>query len=479
MNSITVTLAKLIVALAIAAGAWWLAAEQGWIPGRPDSPRAENFKHAIDQHLSLQAGPNSRACASLKLRRPRNGMGPPGVRFDWTPASFVIAVDERREPQPQLARQIALLAAQGFFDAIPLEDGAIEYAMTWKGFAASPRQRCFEFAGKAYNAEVLSFKRKDAARDVELYEVIARPTLGGVAPWAQTPEFREAFGASTLRYILEPEPVAYELARVEGGFEVLMARGRPVRQRSAMDPLLASRLAGEITAERLRGAIDTWLSGRGAQRARVCLQLPSANAADETTMHRARRTRAPQDEPISYTFYNLLERRGRAADRVLSGYQSLRTLESLGLATAELFPAEAFKGRAAAGGVRFTLSPEFAERLVAGRRGCVPVGTLSVAEVLRFDPISASNPRPQFHARVALKAYDAQAEALITAYPHLARLQAVGGALRGMVRYEDRGVEVRSAQLMLPAYQPDLSGVALPTVEGPAPVQIAPPAQKP
>jgi len=479
MNSITVALAKLIVALAIAAGAWWIAAEQGWIPGRPDSPRAENFKRAIDQQLALQGGSRSRACAPLRVRRPANGMGPPGVRFDWTPAGFVIAVDARREPQPNLAPQIALLAAQGFFDSKPLADGAIEYALTWKGFAASPRQGCFEFAGNSYDTEVLSFKAKGVARDVELYEVIARPALRGIAAWAQTPEFRAAFGANTLRRILEPEPVAYELARVEGGFEVLTARGRPVRRRGAMDPLLASRLAGDLTAERLRGAIDGWLSGRGAQRARVCLQLPRANAADETNIRRARRARTTQDEPITYTFYNLLARQGRAADRVLAGYQSLRTLETLGYAKSELFPAEEFKGRAAAGAVRFTLSAEFAARLVAGGRACVPVGTVSVEEVLRFDPISASNPRPQFHARVALTAYDAEADALIKAYPHLARLQAVGGALRGKVRYEDRGIEVRSAQLMLPHYQPDLSGVSLPTVDADAPVQIAPPAQKP
>ncbi|MDH3287523.1 MAG: hypothetical protein OEP48_07345 [Betaproteobacteria bacterium] len=478
MNSITVALAKLIVALAIATGAWWFAAGQGWIPGRLDSPRAENFKRAIDQHLELEAGPTSRACARLRLRQPADGMGPPGVRFDWTPAGFAITVDERREPQPQLARQIALLAAQGFFDAKPLEDGAIDYALTWKGFAASPRQGCFEIAGRDYDAEVLSFKRKEKAGDVTLYEVIARPTLGGVAAWAQTPEFREAFGEQTLRRTLEPEPVAFELARIEGGFDVLMMRGRP-RQRGAMDPLLASRLAGEFTAERLRGAINTWLSGRGAQSARVCLQLPRANEADETTIRRARRTRAAQDEQITYTFYNLLTRRGRAEERVLTGYQSLRTLESLGLAKSELLAAEEFKGSPAAGAVRFTLSPEFAERIVADGRSCVPVGTVQLDDLLRFDPISASNPMPQFNARVALKAYDAQAEALIKAYPHLARLQAVGGALRGLVYYRDRSIEVRSAQLMLPHYQPDLSGVVPPTVDGPAAVQIGPPAQKP
>jgi hypothetical protein len=478
MNSITVALAKLIVALALATGAWWLAAGQGWIPGQLDSPRAENFKRAIDQHLELMAGPASRACARLRVRPPADGMGPTGIRFDWTPAGFVITVDERREPQPQLPRQIALLAAQGFFEAKPLEDGAIEYALTWKGFAASPRQGCFEIAGRDYDAEVLSFKRKEKAGDVTVYEVIARPRLGGVASWAQTPEFREAFGEHMLRRTFEPEPVAFELARVEGGFDVLMVRGRPARQRGAIDPLLASRLAGELTAERLRGAIDTWLSGRGAHSARVCLELPRSHEADETTVHRSRRTRTLQDEPITYTFYNLLERQGRAVDRVLIGYQSLRTLESLGLAKSELFAANEFKGRLAAGAVRFTLSPEFAGRIVADGRGCVPVGTVQVDELLRFDPISASNPMPQFHARVALKAYDAQAEALIKAYPHLARLQAVGGALRGQVRYQDRGIEVGSAQLMLPHYQPDLRGVALPIVDGPAPMQIAPPAKK-
>jgi len=164
---------------------------------------------------------------------------------------------------------------------------------------------------------------------------------------------------------------------------------------------------------------------------------------------------------------------------VLVAYQSLRTLETLRLATSETFAAREYQGRGAAGGVRFTLAPEFAARIVADARGCVALGSVAVDEVLRFDPISASNPSPQFTARVALKAYDAQAEALIGAYPHLARLQAVGGALRGLVRYADGALQVTSAQLMLPRYQPDLRGVALPEVEDPAPVQIAPPAQKP
>jgi hypothetical protein len=479
MNTITVALAKLIIALAIAAGAWWLAAEQGWIPGRPDSPRAENFKRAIDEFLALKQGPYARACALLRLRRARDNMGPPGVRFDWTPASFLAIVDERREPQPQLVRQIALLTEQGFFEAKPLEDGAIEYTLTWKGFAASPRQGCFEFAGGGYDAEMLSFKRKTGTRDVEIYEVIARPRLANLAAWAQTPAFREAFGEGYLRNFLEPQPLSYELARVESGYQVLMERGRPVRQRGAIDPLLASRLAGELTTERLRAAIDAWLSGRGAQRARVCLELPRPGEADETTIRSAYRARGTSDAPVSYTFYNLLERQGRAAERVLAGYQSLRVLESLGLATSDRFPAETFKGRAAAGGVRFTLAPALAENLVAAGGVCVPVGTVQVDAVLRFDALTATNPTPQFHARVSLKPYDAQAESLIKAYPHLARLQAVGGALRGLVRYREGGLEVTSAQLMLPHYQPDLSDVALPTVEAPAPVPIAPPAQKP
>lgn len=479
MKSITVALAKLIIVLAIALGAWWLAAEQGWIPGRPDSPRTENFKRAIDEQLTLRAGPYARACARLRLRPPPDGMGPPGVRFDWTPASFLFTLDERRAPQPQLARQFALLAAQGFFEARPLEDGAIEYALTWKGFAASPRRGCFEFAGRGYDAEILSTQRKDAARGVEIYEVIARPRLAEIAAWARTPAFREAFGEGYLRNLLEPQPVSYELARVEGGFEVLMERGHPVSGRRGIDPALAARLAGELSAERLRTVIDAWLSGAGAQRARVCLRLPRANEADETTIRQVLRSRAGPEAPITYTFYNLLERRGRAAERVLVGYQSLRTLEALHLATAETFVAKEYKGRGAAGGVRFTLAPEFAARLVADGRGCVAVGSVAVDEVLRFDPISASNPSPQFTARVALKAYDAQAEALITAYPHLARLQAVGGALRGLVRYANGGLQVTSAQLMLPQYEPDLRGVALPEVDDPAPVQIAPPAQKP
>ena len=67
--------------------------------------------------------------------------------------------------------------------------------------------------------------------------------------------------------------MSYELARVEGGFEVIMERGHPLRGRAGIDPALAARLAGELTAERLRTVIDAWLRGAGAQRARVCLQL--------------------------------------------------------------------------------------------------------------------------------------------------------------------------------------------------------------
>lgn len=46
-----------------------------------------------------------------------------------------------------------------------------------------------------------------------------------IEPWAQTPEFRTVFNDAGLARVLEPQPVAFELARGAGGFEVMAERG--------------------------------------------------------------------------------------------------------------------------------------------------------------------------------------------------------------------------------------------------------------
>ncbi len=482
IQKIIVGLAALIVAAAAAGGGWWFAADRGWIPGKPNSPRAENFKAALDAYLKRSNSPYNRPCAPVNAPRPQDGMGPRDVRWDWSPASFRAVVDPRRPAYDRPERRFAYLAQQGFFTANALPDGTTEYLLTWKGMAASTGQSCFAMAASDRAAEVLSFAKKRVENGVDVYEVVARVQLTSIEPWAKAPEFLEAFGKQQFQRFFEPPPVAYELARGEQGFEVIAEQGRPAQARmgGAVQPALLAKLAGGITAERVKAALETWAAGPGAQQMRICLRPPEQHEADEVTQPQraygsigTMGAMALAEQP-TYTIYNLLMRPPHNANP-LRGYLILRKFESLGFARSDLLPASDFRGQPAAGAVQFTLLPAFVERFAPNRERCWPVGTAQVAEVVKFDPIGESNLTPQFIARAVIKPWDDEAKKVIEAFPHLARAQEVGGVIRGSLQYYDNELRVTSAHAQFPMYHPDAAEAKLPVVEPPPPPKPAAP----
>lgn len=471
MQKLIVGLAALIVAAALAGGGWWFAADRGWIPGKPNSPRPENFKAALDAHLKRTTTYYNRPCAPVNAPRPPDGMGPKDVRWDWSPASFRAVVDPRRPSYDRADRRFAYLAQQGFFTANALPDGTTEYLLTWKGIAASTGQSCFAMAAADRAAEVLSFAKKRVENGVDVYEVVARVQLTSVEPWAKAPDFLEAFGKQQFQRYFEPPPVAYELARGEQGFEVIAEQGRPAQPRlvgGAVQPALLAKLAGGVTAERVKAALEAWAAGPGAAQMRVCLRAPEPHEADENTLYSRTYPRPALPEPVTLTYYNLLMRPQHNANP-LRGYLIMRKFEALGFASAELLPAADFKGQPAAGAVRFTLSPAFLQRYAPERERCWPVGTAQVDEVVRFDAIGESNLTPQFIARARIKPWDDEAKKVIEAFPHLARAQEVGGVVRGSLQYYDNELRVTSAHTQFPLYHPDAAEAKLPVVEPPPP----------
>ena len=200
LQKIIVGIASLIVLAAAAAGGWWYAAERGWIAGKPNSPRKENFKAALDEYL--RRGPTSyyqRPCAPVDMIRPQDGMGPAEVRFDWTPAGFRGLVDPRQPQSQRAAQRYAYFAKQGYLAAKTLADGASEYTLTWKGYSASTGQPCFVMAGAERSSEVLSSAKKRTENGVDVYEVVARASHQNFEPWAQTPEFRQMYADQSLQ----------------------------------------------------------------------------------------------------------------------------------------------------------------------------------------------------------------------------------------------------------------------------------------
>ena len=473
IQKIIVALAALIVAAAAAGGGWWFAAERGWIPGKPNSPRPENFKAALDAHLKRSNSPHNRPCAPVNAQRPQDGMGPKDVRWDWSPASFRAVLDPRRPSYDRPERRFAYLAKQGFFTEKALADGTTEYLLTWKGMAASTGQSCFAMASSDRAAEVLSFTKKRTENGIDIYEVVARVQLTNVEPWAKAPEFLEAFGKQQFQRYFEPQPVAYELARGEQGFEVIAEQGRPAQARmgGAVQPALLAKLAGGVTAERVKAALETWAAGQGAAQMRICLRPPEQHEADEVTQpqraYGVMGAMAAAESP-TYTYYNLLMRPQHNANP-LRGYLILRKFETLGFARSELLPASDFRGQPAAGAVKFTLLPAFLDRFAPNRERCWPVGTAQVAEVVKFDPIGESSLTPQFIARASIKPWDEEAKKVIEAFPHLQRAQEVGGVIRGSLQYYDNELRVTSGHAQFPMYHPDAAEAKLPVVEPPPP----------
>lgn len=87
--------AVLVLLAAAGTGGWWLAADRGWIAGKPNSPRAK----AQARHRRAPGAHRQREFVALRAgerrARARDGMGSARGALSWSPASFLRVVDPR------------------------------------------------------------------------------------------------------------------------------------------------------------------------------------------------------------------------------------------------------------------------------------------------------------------------------------------------------------------------------------------------
>lgn len=472
MKKTLITLLVLAILGGGSFGGWWVAADRGLIAGKPNSPRAENFKAAIDHHLAQGARNfHSQPCVSAPAAPALQGTPGGGfkdTRFDHTPAGFFASPDLRSDPGGSIKNRLAFLEKQGLLQSATNAGGGIEYTMTWRGFAASNGSGCFHVASAEREAKVIGFEKKRTENGVDIYEVTATALPQSVEAWAQTPEFKDLFPQqSGLLRQLNPDPVVYELARGDRGFTVISERGQPIRSASSEQAAITAKLIGQLTAERVKVAAQSWMARSSEHTAgnRLCLQLPGANEVDQITPDPRTTPPTAAATDLSFDLYNLVNRELREGDPRLRSYAFLRRLESLGIARSELLNFSEFNGAPAQGGVRFVLPRSFTERFAGGPRGCYVLGTLQVEEAIRFAPFSTGLPNPPFTARLALTPVDEDAKRIIAAFGHYSRVAEAGAVLSGVLNYKDGELQVGHAQLRLPAFHPDVSGLRLPAIQ--------------
>jgi len=448
---------------------WWTAADRGLIPGKPNSPRAENFKTAVDNHLAQGARNfHSQPCVSVPVNPGAQGGGFKDTRFDHTPVGFFVSPDLRNDPGGSIKNRLAFLEKQGLLQSAMNTGGGTEFTMTWRGFAASNDNGCFHVASAEREAKVIGFEKKRTENGIDIYEVTASSPPKSIEAWAQTPEFKDLFPQqSGLLRQLNPDPLIYELARGETGFTVISERGQPTRSPASEQAAITAKLVGKLTADRVKAAAQSWIARNSEHVAnnRLCLQLPGAHEVDQITPDPRVTPPTAAATDLSFDIYNLVNRELREGDPRQRSHAFLRRLESLGIARSELLNFPEFKGAPAQGGVRFVLPRSFTERFAGGPRGCYVLGTLQVEEVIRFAPFSVGQPNPPFTARLTLTPVDEDAKRIIAAFGHYSRVAEVGAVLTGTLNYKDGELQVGHAQLRLPAFHPDVSGLRLPVIQ--------------
>lgn len=498
MRNLGAVVAILVVLGSVGYGAWQYAQDQGWVAGSPSSPRAENFKRALDQYLPHTRDPQKRACASIRFPPGKNSQAHfPDTQFWFTPPTYLARLGS--EVTPLARERIELFTRHGYLQSQPGEAGTIEYTMTWKGYAASNGAGCMYLAGIERDVKVLSFRlaRVDKSGD-KIWEVLARPTPKRLEPWVSDPAFRESvkrdeetfrsvpdeaarkvFSAELDRFgaEIDPAPVYFELSRQKGGFRVLgekAAAGQLVAAPGASD----ARPIAPVETARLRGLIEAYIEKGREGRGSYCLEIPG-QGADEV-----RRDPPPVSGGVSVlasaAFYNLPERSGAALRPVLIAYEKMRRMESLGLATSELLAVGEFNRRVASGGIRYNLTPEAKAMLSKERGGCIRIGSLHLEEILQADQFSAAVPRPRFLARMRLRVQEGR-EALAEKFGHLARMQDPGFPVMGILQLAGAEMEVASLSYAFPEFLPDLEQIHLPIIEPstrPAPTQAQPQRQE-
>lgn len=480
MRNLVLAASVLAIVGSLGVGGWQYALERGWIAGKPNSPRPENFKRALDRYLPHTVDPQKRLCAPLGYGS-RYGLskGFPDTRFYFTPPTFLARLDS--ESAADLRERLDHFARHGYLSAVQGRDGMLQYTMTWKGLGASDGAGCMYLAGVERDVSILSFAHARIEHGEEIWQVVAVPRPKNLESWVADPAFAGLFERDGIHYQseIEPAPVSYEVARRKDGFQVLGEQAAASAQRV---PAVGGELppTGKVDDARLKELIDVYIAKGQGTRNYVCLQSVGLGA-DEAT----------EDPPIepgrsavkgTVTYYNVLERAGEALRPVLLGFETMRRLESLGLASSELMVAGAYKRRAAAGGVRFALRPEL-KALYVTARNCFAVGTIVSADIVSAQPFSATAVRPRFWARMRMQVREGQ-EALVGKFGHLVRMRDEGIPAMGTLAKSGDQVEVASLSWYVPEFFVDPSEVQLPVIESPpaAPPPAAqtqePPARK-
>jgi hypothetical protein len=478
MRNLGLMIAFLVLAGSLGFGGWKYARNEGWIAGAPDSPRPENFKRVLDAWLPHTLDPQKRLCANVGYGSAYGRFtGFPDTQFQYTPTAFHARLSA--DPALPLRKRLDLFARHGLLKKA-LRDGEPEYTLTWQGFAASNGAGCFHLAGIERDVQVLDHKKLRVERSGEtVYQVVARPRPALVAAWARDPEFQAVFESDGMKYGAEtdPQPVVYEVGRLKGSLRVLgeqAAAGRPVLAGLASDaPPLAP-----IEAPRLLGLVEAYIARGGGTRNHVCVD--GANMGADETVLDPPATPGQQGVPRAFAFYNLPERTGVPLRKALLGYETMRRLESLGMATSELLAVGAWGARPAAGGVRFEVSQALKDYFVP-QRGCFAVGTVKAESIVVAEKFSVATARPRFWARMRMVPI-AGREPVVEKFGHLARMRNEGFPAWGTVERSASGeLQVSSVSWYHANFDVDPAQVRLPRVEPafpkPAPKPAAPQAQ--
>lgn len=470
MRNFGLAVAVLVVLGSLGASGWKYARNEGWVAGSPASPRPENFKRALDQYLPHTVEPRERLCANIGYATGHaRTLSFPDTQFYFSPPTYLARVGP--ETSPRLRKRLEHFAKHGYLKAAQGDGGLPEFTMTWKGFAASNGAGCLFLAGTERQATVLSHKRARVERDgEEIYEVVVKHAPVALEAWVADPDFRNLFENDGISYKseIDPVPAVFELARRKEGFRVLgeqAVAGRRSVPKAASD---APPVSG-VEPKRLLGLIEAYIARGQGTRNYACLNA-LAEGSDETT-YEAPPAPGHTGPVKTVTFYNFPDRSGEALRPVLLGYEKMRRLESLGLATSRLLAVGEFGRRVAAGGVRFELSPALHE-LAVPARGCIAIGTVHAEEILVAEKFSAAVAQPRFWARMRLKTM-AGREAVAAKFGHVARMQDPGFPVWGTLEQSGSELQVTSLSYYFPEFYVDPAQTRLPIVE--ALVSPAPP----
>lgn len=469
MKKTVIAILVFVVLAASGYGGWWYAAEKGMIAGKPNSPRAENFEAALNQYFSKRSGEGyyGRSCVSMN---PDSASARTNTykdtRIDYTPVGFRYSTGSAPDSRGNRKAQLEYMEKQGFFTSTANRDGGADYEMTWKGYAASNTNGCFFIQSAERVAKIIGFEKKRTDNGVDIYEVTASSPPKFAEPWTQAPEFREIFPqhAEILRQ-LNPNPLAYELARTATGFLVIAVGGKEYRPSVNENAALMLKMAGTLTAERVKKALEDYLvkTPNVANNNRVCLRLPGAAEVDAIgPVSQGSYTETPA--AMTFDIYNLPGRMAGDNSTRLRSYVLLRRFETLGMANSTPLNYSEFNGMAALGGMRFEVKKEVADRFSPARGGCYVPVTLQVEEIIRFDQFNETGRAAAFTARMSLKPVDDEAKRIIAEFGHLSRAVAVGIPMIGGLIFKEGELQVSHAQARFPEFQPDISDVTIPAI---------------